>query len=246
MSMRRTALKKFNGALRPVGFQLIHGRSDDPAIKDFIRARPTIAAAKAANLSLTDYIDMVYATPGTTSATVQAMLDLAQLPEPVRRVCEIGPGSGRYAERVIAAVNPNVYEIYETATDWLPHLRTLPGALVQPSDGRTLASTATASVDLVHAQKVFVYLDFATMVGYFGEMIRVARPGGVIAFDIVSERCLDDEILEMWVNVGHTLYRPIPREWVVDYFRRRDVTFIGDHRAILSGGKSDLLVFRRS
>jgi SAM-dependent MidA family methyltransferase len=63
---------------------------------------------------------MVYATPGTTSATVQAMLDLAQLPEPVRRVCEIGPGSGRYAERVIAAVNPNVYEIYETATDWLP------------------------------------------------------------------------------------------------------------------------------
>jgi hypothetical protein len=123
------------------------------------------------------------------------------------------------------------------------NLRTLPGALVQPSDGRTLASTATASVDLLHAQKVFVYLDFATMVGYFSEMIRVARPGGVIAFDIVSERCLDDEILEMWVNVGHTLHRPIPREWVVDYFRRRDVTFIGDHRAILSGGKSDLLVF---
>jgi hypothetical protein len=245
MSIRHTALKKFNGALRPVGFQLIRGRSDDPAIKDFIRARPTMAAARAANLSLTDYIDMVYARPGTTGGTVQAMLNLAQLPEPVQRVCEIGPGSGRYAETVIAAVHPAVYEIYETATDWLPHLRTLPGALVQPCDGRTLASTATASVDLIHAQKVFVYLDFATVVGYFQEMIRVVRPGGVIAFDIVSERCLDDDILEMWVSVGHTLYHPIPREWVVDYFAQRNVALVGDHLAILSGGKSDLLVFRR-
>ena len=245
MSIRRTALKKFNGALRPLGVQLIRGRSGDPAIKDFLRARPTIAAAKAANLSLIDYIDMVYATPGTTSATVQAMLNLARLPEPLQRICEIGPGSGRYAEKVIDAVHPNVYEIYETATDWLPHLRTLPGALVQPCDGRTLANTATASVDLVHAQKVFVYLDFATVVGYFKEMIRVVRPGGVIAFDIVSERCLDDEILDMWVNVGDTPYHPIPREWAIDYFAQRDAIFLGDHLAILSGGKSDLLVFRR-
>jgi SAM-dependent methyltransferase len=133
------------------------------------------------------------------------MLGLARLAEPVQRVCEIGPGSGRYAEKVIAAVHPKVYEIYETATDWLPHLKTLPGAVIQPCDGRTLASTPSASLDLVHAQKAFVYLDFATTVGYFREMARVVRPGGVVAFDIVSERCLDEEILDMWVNVGHTI-----------------------------------------
>src|SRR5215211_4368082 len=102
VSVRHAALKELNGVLRPVGLQLIRSRSADPAIKDFIRARPTLAAAKAANLSLTDYIDTVYAQPGTTAATVQAMLGLAQLAEPVQRVCEIGPGSGRYAEKVIA------------------------------------------------------------------------------------------------------------------------------------------------
>jgi len=226
--------------------QLIRSRSADPAIKDFIRARPTLAAAKAANLSLTDYIDTVYAQPGTTAATVQAMLGLAQLAEPVQRVCEIGPGSGRYAERVITAIHPKVYEMYETATDWIPHLRTLPAAVVQPCDGRTLASTRSASVDLVHAQKVFVYLDFATTVGYFREMVRVVRPGGVVAFDIVTERCLDEEILDMWVNVGHTLYHPLSRDWVVDYLGQRGLRLLGDYLATLSGGKTDLLVFRRT
>ena len=173
------------------------------------------------------------------------MLDLAQLREPVQRVCEIGPGSGRYAEKVIASLNPDVYEMYETATDWLPHLKTLRGAVLRPADGRTLASTESASVDLVHAQKVFVYLEFPTMVSYLQEMVRVVRPGGAVAFDIVSERCLDDETLALWLDAGHTIYRPICRHWVVEYLGQRGLTLLGDFLTPLTGGKSDLLVFRR-
>ena len=66
MSVRHAALNVLNAMLRPIGFQLIRSRSADPAIKDFIRARPTMARAKAANLSVTDYIDTVYAKPGAT------------------------------------------------------------------------------------------------------------------------------------------------------------------------------------
>ena len=88
------------------------------------------------------------------------MLELADLHDECETVCEIGPGSGRYAEEVIAALHPDTYEVYETATDWLPYLRKLPNAVIRACDGHTLSQTSSASVDLVHAQKVFVYLQF--------------------------------------------------------------------------------------
>ena len=108
-------------------------------------------------------------------------------------MCEIGAGSGRFAEEVIAALHPDRYEVYETARDWLPWLSRLPGAVIQKCDGRTLSQTPDGSIDLVHAHKVFVYIEFCITAGYLEEMARVVRPGSVVAFDIVTEECLEDE-----------------------------------------------------
>lgn len=102
-------------------------------------------------------------------------------------VCEIGAGSWRFAEEVITALHPDRYEIYETARDWLPWLSRLPGAVIQKCDGRTLSQTPDGSIDLVHAHKVFVYIEFCIPAGYLEEMARVVRPGCVVAFDIVTE-----------------------------------------------------------
>lgn len=244
MSLKTIVHKSINASLRPLGVQVVRGRTTDPAVKPFVSAKRTIAAARRSGLSVGDYIDQNNAKPGTTAVSVDAMLRLSALAHPVERVCEIGPGSGRYAEKVIAALRPRVYEVYETASDWLPHLRKLPNLIAQPSDGRTLAYTKSASVDLVHANKVFVYVPFVTMIGYLQEMVRVVRPGGAVAFDIVTENCLDDQTLDSWVTHG-TIYLLTPRGWVIDFLTRRGLSLQGNFFAAMAEGRTELLVFRR-
>jgi SAM-dependent methyltransferase len=236
--------KPLNDVLRPLRVQLISGSSADPAVKDFIPARKTIAAALKAGLPVGTYIDQTYAKPDTARDTVKAMLELAGIQGSCQRVCEIGPGSGRYAEEIIETLHPGTYEIYETARDWLPHLRKLPNVLVRECDGHTLSQTADASVDLVHAQKVFVYLEFYATAGYIDEMARVVRPGGTVAFDVVTESCLAPETVRTWTKHG-SIYRPVPREWVVGFMQGRGLTLRGSHFAALPPGVTELLVFHR-
>lgn len=245
MSVQRVISDRINAALRPLGVQLVRGFSGDSAIASFVQARKTIAAARREGLSLADYIDAHNSEPGTTKATVTAMLGLSGLAAPVDRVCEIGPGTGRYAELVSAELHPGTYEMYETARDWLPHLRGIPNAQLNPADGRTLAATASASVDLVHAHKVFVYIPMITVVGYLQEMARVVRPGGTVAFDIVTENCMDEAVTATWLRKSATLYSMVPRQWTVDLLARHGLELAGSAFAALSDGRTELLVFRK-
>lgn len=244
MSIRHVLAQGINSGLRPLGVQLVSGRSSDPAIKSFLSARKTLAAARRAGLPVGDYIDQVHAEPGATPDLVRAMLKIADLQGPVDRVCEIGPGSGRFAVQVIAALAPSAYEMYEPARDWLPHLRTLPNVVERRCDGRTLSETGDATVDLAHSQKLFTYLDFQVCVGYLGEMARVVRPGGIVAFDAVTEPCLDEETVRRWMNDG-TIYFAFPRDWTVEFMRRRGLELVGSHFTPLPPGRCELLVFRR-
>ena len=245
MSYRAKLGKQINDVLRPLHVQLVSGTSADPAIKTFIPARKTTAAAQKAGLPLGAYIDRTFAKPGATPETVEAMLKLADLHDKCETVCEIGPGSGRYAEEIIAALCPGRYEIYETARDWLPRLSQLPNAVIQECDGHTLSRTADSSVDLVHAQKVFVYLEFCVMAGYLEEMARVVRPGGTVAFDIVTEPCLDEETVRTWARDGTSIYRAVPRTWALEFLQRRGLTLRGSHFSPLPPGAAELLVFHR-
>lgn len=208
-------------------------------------ARKTIAAARHSGLSVGDYIDRNFAEPGATQATVDALLQRGGLSGHVERVCEIGPGSGRYAEKVISALRPDVYEAYETAPDWLPHLRELPNLITQPCDGHTLGSTTSASADLVHAHKLFVYIPFHAVAGYLEEMARVVRPGGVVAFDVVTEGCIDQETVDSWIAQG-SFFSPIPRSWVIDFLGRRDLSLSGSAFVSMADGWTELLVFQRT
>ncbi|MFF1697919.1 methyltransferase domain-containing protein [Streptomyces sp. NPDC058257] len=246
MSVLSAARDGVNRALRPFGVQMVRGHSDDPAIQPFLSARRTLAAARRAGVSVEDHIDRYSAAAGATAETVDALLRLADLGEHVERVCEIGPGSGRYAARVTAATHPDAYEIYETAGDWLPRLRSLPNVVVRPADGHTLSATATGSVDLAHAHKVFVYIPLVVTVGYLDEMARVVRPGGIVAFDVVNENCLDAATTKNWVASGATLYGMISRTWLLDRLAQRGLSLLGSHFVPLSGGRTELLVFRRA
>jgi SAM-dependent methyltransferase len=245
MSLRSSLGYALNAALSPLNVQLVAGTSTDPAVKTFIPARNTIAAAKRAGLPLGTYIDNRWVEPGATGKVVSEMLELADLPQKVRAVCEIGPGSGRFVEEVTAALHPDVYEIYETARDWLPRLRTLPNTILRDCDGRSLRDTADASIDLVHAQKVFVYLRFYVVASYLEEMARVVRPGGVVAFDVATEPCLDEATVRSWVTDG-TIYSPFPRTWAIGFMRRRGLSLLGSCFTPMPPGTAELLVFRRN
>lgn len=243
MSVRSALAGHVNNAIRPLNFQVIYGRSTDPGVKSYIPARKTIAQAHKAGLSVGNYIDQTYVEPGATPDAVRAMLKLADLSK-CNVVCEIGPGSGRFAEPIIEALQPSAYEIYETARDWMPTLRRLRNVVVRDCDGHTLSQTPDASVDLVHAQKLFVYIDFDVSVGYLLEMARVVRPGGAVAFDVVTEPCLDEQTVRTWAREG-TIYGPFPREWTIEFMRRQGLTLCGSHFTPLPPGKAELLVFRR-
>lgn len=244
MSIKHAALRGVNDVIRPLGVQFVPGRTTDPDVKGFLSARKTIRAARRAGLAVGDYIDQIHAEPGVSAATVDAMIKLSDLDSRADRVCEIGAGSGRYTEKVIEALRPRTYEAYETAADWLPYLRRLPHVITPPCDGRTLAGTATASVDLVHAQKVFVYLLFTTTVSYLREMARVVRPGGAVAFDVVTEDCLEPRTLDNWV-AGRCLYAVTPRDWLLKFMAERELSLQGNFFAPMTGGQTELFVFRR-
>ena len=159
--------------------------------------------------------------------------------------CEIGPGSGRFAVEVIEALHPRAYEIYETARDWMPTLRQLPNAVVRPADGHTLAATPDASVDLVHSQRTFSYIKPYVAMGYMAEMARVVKPGGIVAFDVVTDPCLDERTTELWIKVG-TIHHMISRDWVLQFLGRRDLELLGSHFTPLPPGTAELMVFRRA
>lgn len=245
MSLRSDLRARANKVLRPLNVQLIPGTSPDPAVKTFISARKTIAAARSAGLSVSTYIDRIHVARGATHAVVEEMLKVAGLSGKCEAVCEIGPGSGRFAEEVIAALQPDRYEIYETAQDWLPHLRGLPNVVVRDADGHGLGSTADASVDLVHAQKVFVYLPFYASAGYIAEMARVVRPGGTVAFDLVTEECMDESTVRAWTKDG-TMYHPFPKQWLLNFAGERRLTLAGSFFTPLPPGKAEVLVFHKN
>ena len=98
-------------------------------------------------------------------------------------------------------------------------------------------------MDLVHAQKVFVYLEFYATAGYLEEMARVVRPGG--ALRSISYRGLSGRRDGPGLGPDGSIYRPVPRVWAVEFMQRRGLTLCGSHFVPLPPATAELLVFRR-
>jgi phospholipid N-methyltransferase len=216
--------------------------------RDYIPCAPTIEAARRAGQSVGDYIDRTYSQAGITAETIEQMRSAGVL-DHARRICEIGPGSGRYLERVMKICAPERYEIYETATDWRAYLeRTYSHVVSRSTDGRTLAETATGSVDLVHAHKVFCGLPTMVALSYLREMARVVAPGGAIVFDTLTERLLDSKQVDAWLSstASYDTYPAmLPRQYVVDRMHEYGFGLTKSFDVAISPGASECFVFRR-
>ena len=241
--LKKRVVNAINSMIRPSGVQLV--RTPDK-FEDYIPFAATQAGARAAGLSVGDYIDSRFNVPGSTQDTIDRLAELGVFERPLTRVCEIGPGSGRYLEKVAARCRPERYEIYETAADWRRWLVDEYAVIAQPTDGRTLAATPDTSIDLVHTHKVLNGLEILDICRYFEEMVRVADPHATIVFDILTEACLDEPTLQKWLDSGAGYITSMTaQQFAIDFFTRHGFEHVGSFFATSMPGKTHYQVFRR-
>jgi SAM-dependent methyltransferase len=218
---------------------------------DFISFKETTKAAQAAGMSVGEFIESRRTTGAKTALeqTFEGMTALGVFNGTIERVCELGPGSGRYLEKTMAICRSAHYEIYETSGEWRKWLAEKYPVVVKTSDWRSLSATETGSVDLVQAHKVFPGLPTLTTLSYFREMSRVVRSGGWIVFDLMTERCFDSENLQAWFDVNPWDWDWSPRmyaiQYVIDMFEGLGITAVGSFLVPLYPGVTECLVFRR-
>jgi hypothetical protein len=168
---------------------------------------------------------------------------------PIRTVVEIGPGSGRYLEKILAACSPARYEVYETAAPWAAHVARKYNAISHSTDGKSLEATPTASADLVQAHKVFSSITFMATCRYWPEIVRIARPGGYVVFDLMTERCLDPETLDRWAASGidaGAYPAAVPAGAATRYFTERGFALVGSFLVPMGPGHTETFVFRKA
>jgi hypothetical protein len=249
-TLRPLARKIVNAPLALVGLEVRSSFRehdwDDP--EQYIPFRETIDGAKQAGLSVGDYIDTTYNKPGATQKTIDQMEGLGVFRDKIERVCEIGPGSGRYLEKTIKACNPDHYEIYETASVWAEYVVGAYGVIARPTDGLSLGHTDSESIDLIHAHKVLVCTPFITTCRYLGEMARVLRSGGKAVFDLVTEDCMDDPTVDAWIEAGSqsgSYPNLMPKQYVTDYLSRRGLSLGGSFFVPMEPGRTECFVFSK-
>lgn len=250
-TVRRVIRTAINGLLAPARIKIVGADSHDWSDSaNFIPFEQTMAEARAAGLSIGDYVDSVMnGVPGSSQHTIDEMAAFGVFSNPIDAVVEIGPGTGRYLEKTLKAARPARYEVYETATSWAAYLTTVYNVTLRKTDGYSLAETADLSVDLVQAHKVFSGVSFMVTCCYWHEMVRVIRPGGWAVFDILTERCLERGELGIWATSGirQGPYPAVmPRELALRFFASHGFDLVGSALVPLPPGTTELMAFRRN
>jgi hypothetical protein len=242
-SFKRRLLNSANKVLDRAGFELVKkGRE----LQDYIPFRQTLQDAEKSGLSLSDYIDNNFNVPGTTQLTIDKMAGLGVFEKRLNRICELGPGSGRYLEKVKTRCNPEYYEIYETSGPWREWLVDKYQVIAQPTDGASLSPTPSKSIDLVHTHKMLYGNSILTIFRYLMEMARVVKDDGVLVFDLVTAECMSNEILNKWVESGvDHAHSMTPKQVAVDFFAERGFRYIGGFIVPMAPGLTEYFVFKK-
>ncbi len=160
----------------------------------------------------------------------------------------MGPGTGRYLEKGLDHCVYETYEIHETATPWRQYLEEKYPVKSRISDGYSPTQTRRASVGLAHAHKVSTSVPFIVTGCYWNEFARVIRPGGWAVLDIMTERCLEQDGVQVWVNSGirNGAYPAVmPRNLPIDYFTRRGFSLVDSTMIDMPPGRTEVMAFRR-
>ncbi|MEE8341432.1 MAG: class I SAM-dependent methyltransferase [Candidatus Neomarinimicrobiota bacterium] len=212
----------------------------------YISAEETVKNAQKEDLSVCDYVEKMWDQIGETQKVIDNMEKYGAFNKTNPIVCEIGAGTGRYMEKVIAKCNPKRYESYEAAKDWADWLQNKYQIISQPTNGMSLKSTADNSIELVHSHGVFVYLPFFDSLRYFKEIDRVSSTNAFIVFDCITEDCLDEGSLNKWLKSKYNFPRIMPEKYIFEFFPSITYSLIGNFFTPYGQGKSKYFVFKRT
>jgi hypothetical protein len=209
--------------------------------------REVIRKAAARGLSVGDFVEEEWGKPGRSRKIVAKMRDAGAVPESLESVCEIGPGTGRYIQRIFEIAAPKHYEICEierSRAKWLA--RTYPVTIL-PAEGETLRHSRTASIQLVHAHGVFASLKAISCFAYFEEMMRITAPNGHIVFDVICEECLGDVEVDAWLKSQLRYVNFLSKGFLAQFFEKRGFSLVSDFRfPLMIFGQSCYLIFKKT
>lgn len=212
---------------------------------DYISAEETVSAAFREGLSVCDYVEKLWGMQGATQRVIEQMALFGAFADKNPVVVEIGAGTGRYLEKVLLKCNPSKYECYETARDWAEWLHSKYKIVSHEADGITLRQTPDISASLVHAHGTFVNTPFFVSYGYWKEIWRITKIGGIVVFDILSEDCLDEPTVEKWLNAKLTYPYFLSKRFVVSLFNKHGCSLVSTFLSPAGKGQSEYLIFIR-
>lgn len=212
----------------------------------YVSANKIVAGAKLQGLSICDYVEDLWHNKGGTQYVIDQMSECGVFANQSPVVVEIGAGTGRYMEKIFQKCKPNLYESYETAEDWAGYLQAAFPIVSHPADGLSLKYTAEKSAELVHAHGVFVYLPFLISYRYWKEIWRTTKIGGFIIFDIFSEDCLQQGLMEKWLESEHSYPCFLSKDFTVSLFTAHGFALVKTFTHRYGEGKSEYLVFVRN
>ena len=210
----------------------------------YIDCLSTVSAAREEGLSICEYVESLWGQKGETDRIIDHMQRIGCF-KIINTVCEIGPGTGRYLQKILDIAKSDKYLIYETAEDWAIWLSKELHVQRREADGKTLHFEPDCSCDLVHAHGVFVYLKFLQSFKYFKEMIRVCRPGGYIVFDFYSEQSFGTNMINRWLKTGDDWPEVISHAKVKAFFKQFGAQFVAEFTAKYSHGYSTYHVYQK-
>jgi SAM-dependent methyltransferase len=213
--------------------------------KYYIDCQETVATARAEGLSVCDYVEKLWDQQGATTNIITQMQSYGCF-EHLVNVCEIGPGTGRYLEKVIEQ-NASIksYVIYEVAKDWAEWLQQTYPVVSREADGYSLKFEEDASMDLVHAHGVFVYLNFIHCMRYIKEMIRITKPGGYIVFDFYPAEMFDTNLITKWIDSSQSYPVILPENVIIAFLKDNGVAFCGSFQSKHGQGVSCYHVYKK-
>jgi SAM-dependent methyltransferase len=216
-------------------------------------AKSTVAAAKAAGLSVCEYLESKEKDErkkGRRNSIIAQMAALG-LFNNCQTVCEIGAGTGMYLEKVLGLAKPKQYEIYETNRGWVDYLKrrySKSGRCTfkfHPADGFTLKYTKANSCDLVHAHAVFVYIPLLQVFEYLKEAARVCKPGGHVIFDCFLDKSFNLNAAKAWLS-GPWRFPVIIPEKLLLFFAEENSLYLTHSFSMVYGSSFvDYLVFQK-
>lgn len=186
MSVKRIARALASRALGPLGLEV---RGVEPPPPD-ARAWAFPYLVEQARLRGMDVNDYQETLDGWEPAASRFEALLGRHLQAGSRVCEIGPGTGRWSRHVAARIPGGELHLVDHSP-WLcdflrGYFATEPRIRVNLNDGVHLGALEDGSLDLVFSVGSFVAMNLGVIMRYAQEIRRALRGGGVAVLDYID------------------------------------------------------------